>query len=266
MQLLNKAKDGMGPKTGARHRFIQAWRNDAGLSALLVFLSLLMFVMGPLRAYSLIGGWMLDVAIAMFALAGVLTITERPRAAWTGGALAFMAIALAVGHQQMPSVTAHVVRNVIMEAYLAILAWGMIHQVLRPSPVNRHCIMGSVVAYLLLGLIWAQSYDLVEELAAGSFTPVGSTHGAEWSGFLYFSLVTLTTVGYGDITAIGPIARSLVTAEAVIGHLFPTILIARLVSQALQARTGHGQDRYSWCQRSAVVERLPTSKRCVAAR
>lgn len=230
----------MGPKTGARHRFVQVWRSDAGLSALLVFLSILMFVVGPLRAHSLVDGWVPDVGFAMFALAGVLTITERPRAAWTGGALAFMAIALAVGHQQMPSVTAHVVRNVIMEAYLAILAWGMIHQVLRPSPVNRHRIMGSVVAYLLLGLIWAQSYDLVEELAPGSVTPGGSTHNTEWSGFLYFSLVTLTTVGYGDITAIGPIARSLATAEAVIGHLFPTILIARLVAQAIQPRTRNG--------------------------
>ena len=234
----------MHPKTGARHRFIQAWRSDASLSALLVLLSLLMFVVGPLRTHSLVGGWVPDLGFAMFALAGVLTITEQPRAAWTGGALDFMAIALALGHQQMPSATAHVVRNVIMEAYLAMLGWGIIHQVLRPGPVDRHRIMGSLVVYLLLGLIWAQSYDLVEELAPGSFTPVGSTHGTEWSGFLYLSLVTLTTVGYGDITAIGSIARSLAAAEAVIGHLFPTILIARLVSQALQARGRDGQGRY----------------------
>jgi len=45
-----------------------------------------------------------------------------------------------------------------------------------------------------------------------------------------FSLVTLTTVGYGDITAIGPVARSLATAEAVTGHWIPTVLIARLVA------------------------------------
>ena len=51
--------------------------------------------------------------------------------------------------------------------------------------------------------------------------------------FVYFSFVTLTTVGYGDVIAVHPIARSLVTVEALIGQLFPAILLARLVSLEL---------------------------------
>ena len=235
----------MNRKSNTRLHFIEIWRGDAGLSALLVLLSLLIFIVGPLRTQGLVHGWFPDICFAMFALVGVLITTEQPRAAWAGGALALVAIALTMGHRQMPSVTAHVMRNVLMEAYLAMLAWGIIHQVLRPGPVNAHRIMGAVVVYLLLGLIWAQSYDLIEQLAPGSFAAIGSTSAAEWSGFLYFSLVTLTTVGYGDISATGAIARSLATAEAVVGQLFPTILIARLVSQALQAKGRSGQDRHS---------------------
>ena len=60
-------------------------------------------------------------------------------------------------------------------------------------------------------------------------------HGQDLADvFMYFSLVTLTTVGFGDITAAHPVARSLVTLEAVIGTLYPAILIARLVSLQIE--------------------------------
>jgi voltage-gated potassium channel Kch len=56
------------------------------------------------------------------------------------------------------------------------------------------------------------------------------------SRFVYFSFSNLTTVGYGDITAVHPIARSLVVSEALVGQLFPVLLIGGLLSMALQAR------------------------------
>ena len=60
---------------------------------------------------------------------------------------------------------------------------------------------------------------------------------------MYFSFVTLTTVGYGDITAVHPVARSLATAEALVGQLFPAILLARLVSMELYDRQAKHGDR-----------------------
>jgi voltage-gated potassium channel Kch len=64
-------------------------------------------------------------------------------------------------------------------------------------------------------------------------------YGKPASRFVYFSFVTLTTVGYGDITAVHPLARTLVIAEALTGQLFPAILLARLVSMELH----HSRDR-----------------------
>jgi len=55
--------------------------------------------------------------------------------------------------------------------------------------------------------------------------------------WLYFSYATLSTVGYGDIVAVHPIARSLAVMEALVGQLYPAILIARLVSQEVQDRS-----------------------------
>jgi len=58
--------------------------------------------------------------------------------------------------------------------------------------------------------------------------------------FYYFSIVTLTTLGYGDITAIHPVARSVVMIEALLGQLYPAILIARLVTLEMEARKNRG--------------------------
>ena len=68
-------------------------------------------------------------------------------------------------------------------------------------------------------------------LAAGAFSGSGFG-GAERPDFVYFSFVTLTTVGYGDVTPVHPLARSLAVAEALTGQLYPAILLARLVSLA----------------------------------
>lgn len=98
--------------------------------------------------------------------------------------------------------------------------------------------------YLLLGLLWALGYQLIETLLPGSFRFM-EEHDAAGSfikhGFAYFSFVTLTTVGYGDITPVHPIARTAAIGEALVGQLYPAILIGRLVSLQISARAPGGQ-------------------------
>lgn len=226
----------MDNRSSSLHRFMSAWRRDTSLSILLGLLAFLIFVMEPLRATGLVKAIVLDVGFGMFAIAGVLVMTERPRTARTGAVLALVAILIRALQWQMPSPGMHLAQGAVMEVFLVVLAWAVLHQVLAPGLVTGHHIKGAVVVYLLLALIWAQSYDLIEELFPGSFNPSGMPHRVEWTTFLYFSLVTLTTVGYGDVTATAPFARSVATAEAIIGQLFPAILIARLVSQELESR------------------------------
>ena len=109
------------------------------------------------------------------------------------------------------------------------MAMVVLAQTFRAGPVNRHRIEGAVAAYLLLGLAWALAYELVGLLAAGAFSGTGRS-GPERPDLVYFSFVTLTTVGYGDVTPVHPVARSLAVAEALTGQLYPAILLARLVS------------------------------------
>jgi hypothetical protein len=99
--------------------------------------------------------------------------------------------------------------------------------------------MGAVAAYLLIGMTWCVAYYLVALWIPGAFSTQGSFGGREplQSQLFYFSFATLTSTGYGDITAVHPIGRMLVILEGVVGQLFPAILIARLVSLQLQSKT-----------------------------
>ncbi len=109
-----------------------------------------------------------------------------------------------------------------------------------PGPVSVHRVMGGVAAYLLIGITWAFAYKLLMEEIPDAIhfqTPlaVGVSTG-EPARLIYFSFETLTTVSFGDAYPVHRIARSLATAESLIGQLYPAILIATLVGMAVQSR------------------------------
>ncbi|MFV0253539.1 MAG: ion channel [Beutenbergiaceae bacterium] len=88
----------------------------------------------------------------------------------------------------------------------------------------------AISAYLLLGGVFAVIFNVLESAVPGSFIDtVGAEQPLVWQGMLYFSYITLTTAGFGDVLAVAPWARSLVALEAVLGTLFLAIVIARLV-------------------------------------
>jgi len=94
--------------------------------------------------------------------------------------------------------------------------------------ITAHRIEGAIIVYLLTALIFALIYHIIFLLYGHS--AFKGLINYERSEFMYFSLTTLTTVGYGDITPVNQIARSLANLEALNGQLYPAILIARLVS------------------------------------
>lgn len=114
----------------------------------------------------------------------------------------------------------------------------------RRRDVDANTIMGAVVAYLLLAVAFAYLYGIIEHIHPGSFSGIsaetGRTHLSD--ALIYFSLVTLTTVGYGDIVAISGPARPLAGLEAACGTLYVAVMIARLVALEVAARLrGHGE-------------------------
>jgi hypothetical protein len=108
--------------------------------------------------------------------------------------------------------------------------------------VTRDLIIGAAVVYLLMAIMWTFVFTVVETLHPGSFNlPEGQSMEAG-EHFIYFSFVTLTTLGYGDITPVTRLARNLCTLEAVIGQLYLVVQVAWLVgvhvSQSMLMRRG----------------------------
>jgi hypothetical protein len=105
----------------------------------------------------------------------------------------------------------------------------LLRQVFRSGPVTAMRIQGAIAIYLCFGMAWASAYHMVESLVPGSFRSMfGGLHaGGE---FVFYSFVTLTSVGYGDIVPVGQIARSLSILEVLTGQLFLAVTIARLVA------------------------------------
>jgi hypothetical protein len=88
--------------------------------------------------------------------------------------------------------------------------------------------MCAVCVYFFIGLMWSFVFSVLESLQPGSFR-FGQGLTANVKNFIYYSFVTQTTLGYGDITPVTPPARNLSVLEAIIGQLYLAVLIARLV-------------------------------------
>jgi len=124
-------------------------------------------------------------------------------------------------------------------AFLVLTAAAILREVLAMNRVTNDTISGAVCGYLLMGIVFAFLYGIITLLYPGSFIVAGKTIQPEPSRFdyhpeiinlIYYSFVTLATVGYGDITPASAPARALAMIEAGAGQFYVAILIARLVS------------------------------------
>ena len=114
------------------------------------------------------------------------------------------------------------------------LGWVVSRAVFAPGRVTYHHIMGAVLLYLAIAIAFLALFTFVAALIPKAFAGMSiEDTPALPSNLIYFSFVTLTTTGYGDIFPVHPIARSLCNLEAIFGQLYPATLVARLVTLQL---------------------------------
>jgi len=112
-----------------------------------------------------------------------------------------------------------------------VIIWTVARAVFGPGRITYHRIVGAILLYLTIGLLFVALYTLVGAYAPNAFSGLTVTARVSLpSDLVYFSFTTLTTLGYGDIMPVHPIARSLSNIEAIIGQVYPATLLARLVS------------------------------------
>jgi len=125
------------------------------------------------------------------------------------------------------------VGHLIMVLYLSVLVYSFFRAIFHSTKVTGSLLSATLCLYLIIGLLWAVLFALLESISPGSFSGsmldhVGSAAGRLQS-FVYFSFITLTTLGYGDITPQTQGAGALCQAEAIVGQFYIAVLVARLV-------------------------------------
>ena len=116
--------------------------------------------------------------------------------------------------------------------FLAFTLVSLLRAVLRSQSITHDTIYGALSVYLLMAIVWGVAYLLVETLQPGALsidTTRHPNHRVDWSDCMFFSFITLATVGYGDIVPVTAHSRSLSILEAVSGTMYVAVLVARLV-------------------------------------
>jgi hypothetical protein len=195
-------------------------------------------VVSPLASLGVLGTGLIDVVFTLLLICGALAL--HPGRILRILVMIFVGIAVGLRWMAFWQPTPWIVEVglIVVVVTLACFAAIVLKRVFEAGPVTAHRVHGAVCAYLLFGLTWAAAYAFLAQVLPNPFSVVlemGDARAAI-APFVYFSFVTLTTVGYGDIAAVHPLARTLVMMEALIGQLYPAIIIGGLVSAALEHR------------------------------
>lgn len=170
------------------------------------------------------------IAVALV-LAALYAVATNRRRLWVGAALAAPALLSWAWPVADPTSPIALGGRAAYAAYVLFATATLMQEVLRRGEVDRDVLFGAGCIYLLIGIAWASLYELVIALDPGSLSmPFASTGERSFFDVLYFSFVVLTTTGFGDVLPQTAAIRSLVMLQAVVGILFPAVLVARLVS------------------------------------
>jgi len=214
------------------------WWGERGLSTLLLLLFLAIFL-APLFE-SFIGKVLVGVFFTLLLVSGIASVSSHLAPRLAAGLVAGAAIVLSWLREYYPGRAIMSWWAFLTLLYFVLLTWVLLRQVFKEGEVTVVRVRGAVAAYILVGITFGFLYQLLELRLDTAFN-LPATAGAPGdyghdSHLLYFSFITLTTVGYGDITALHPVTRMFVIMEALIGQLYPATLLARLVSLEIASR------------------------------
>ena len=207
---------------------------DAALSVFLVLLVSSTLLSWPLREF--LPHQIFDVLAVVTILFGVAVLAPNPRVAVVGGI-----IGAAVAVQRVSGIgRLSALETAPALAFFVVLAAALFVRVFRPGKITVHRLLGAVALFVVLAVTWGLAYQTVQALRPRAFLTGGRPASAE--DLMWFSIVTISTVGYGDVLPATSLARALSALEALTGVLYPSVLIGFLVSQAAASWPGRGRD------------------------
>jgi voltage-gated potassium channel len=207
-------------------------QRDPNFSYLLIGLMLYLLI-GPIarEIFGEMDGFVLLAALCSVLLLGVYGLQESKLIFYTGLTLALIAISLTIGGRFAESDTLKLIVMADVFLFFAMAMGLAINSLFGKGPITLNRLIGGICVFLLLGMCWSIVYMYLYWWNPDAFSGalLDTQDNPVYWDMIYFSFVTLTTLGYGDITPAGPVARSLAYTEAIVGQLFIAILIGSLV-------------------------------------
>lgn len=208
------------------------WTHDRSITALLIYLCLSLFLWLTFSGNNWIEFIIRDVIFNLIVLSGIFAVLTHWRQQIAFILLGVVALSVRIFHQVFPERWLLIITSVTTILFFGILVWLVLRHVFKEGPINFYRVQAAIIVYLIMGIIWATFYEMIYQWNPDSFEFMTQKETVDhsFSQFLYFSFVTLTTLGYGDVVPVASFAKSLVIFQGVFGMLYPVIMIARLVS------------------------------------
>jgi hypothetical protein len=214
------------------------WSGDLGLTLLMISLVMQVFVITPMLEAGVPGRIVLNLIVMTLMVSAAIVGTRSMfwRASLLVAVIACTAAIIAA--RLDPTQRTHLWASAVVTVTLLLFVRVVLVVMFRGGPITWSRIQGGVAAYLLVGMAFASAFEFLELYLPGSLNFVTQPHDLDQltAKCTYYSFTTLTTIG-STIAPSGSFARSLTTAEAITGQLFPTILIGALVAMAIESRS-----------------------------
>lgn len=216
------------------------FKSEKTLSILLVFLALLLFVVYPFFDVRGIGKYIIELLLSLVLISGTFAVERRNlrRIALTLMVVSLLTRWATYVHPSRDLVLVATSLGIVFFTFAIVVVLG---RVFAAGPVTRYRVEGAVAVYLLVALTFGSVYALIVQIDPNAFSidlaALGGTpreiYDSSVAELTYFSFVTLTTVGYGDVTPVNEVAKQFAVLEGLIGQLYPAVLLARLVSMQI---------------------------------
>ena len=184
---------------------------------------------GPLLGYFISIRFLIRIFFSFIFLSGIFAVSQKKHQPIIATLLAVPALILMWASYFVDIGGFEHLKNLCSMLFMFHMITLFLGHIFSQEKITREVIFGALVVYLLMGLMWTYGYSLLGHLQPGSFSHPGTLAELDFESFNYFSFVTMTTLGYGDISPASPPARAMAMTQAITGQVYLAVLLARLV-------------------------------------
>ena len=203
------------------------YQENRFLIMLLMLFGLMLF--HPLLSYVINISFLVNIITSFIFLSGIFAVSTKKYQPIIASLLALPVLVLMWASFFVDIGELELVKNLFAMLFMLHMVFLFLRHFFRQDKITREVIFGALAVYLLWGLMWTYGYSLLDHLLPGSFNYPDTFVRLEFDSLNYFSFVTMTTLGYGDISPVSAPARAMAMTQAITGQLYLAVLVAQLV-------------------------------------